>query len=451
MSFRLAIAVAVAAVVAAPAAGAPRVLMPGVTYERNVQFTTRGPVAVHVLRAPRPVGLYALKPVLSNDLIVGDERVSAMQRRVAGGATVAGVNGAAASAGMLMRSGVLDFAPQAERSSAGINGDGTLRVARVAFAGTWQGRGQRRPLVLNRPPGGNGVALYTSTYGLMTPAAAETVEVVLAPFSPAAPNRELIGSVAQMKQGGGTPIPRNGAVLVGRGAGGAGRLAEETALGMTVTVRLVLTPDWSGMADAIGPGPVLVRDGRPIFRANELFTIDHLASRRGRTAVGQLADGRIVLVAVDGRERGYSVGMTNFDLALTMSRLGAVNAIALDTGAPATVAFDGAPLNGARRWREPSVDVSLNVFYYGVYAFPPAPVSGGQALAYRVARPSNAVARLIAPNGAERVLDAGFRTPGIYRFSWGASGEPSGTWRFVVEATDDLGRPSRAERSFTQG
>ena len=58
-----------------------RVLMPGVTYEKTVQFTTHGPVVAHVLRAPRPVGLYALKPILSNDVIIGREKVTQMQRR----------------------------------------------------------------------------------------------------------------------------------------------------------------------------------------------------------------------------------------------------------------------------------------------------------------------------------------------------------------------------------
>src|SRR3712207_7396673 len=34
-----------------------QLLMPGVTYEREVQFTSHGPVAVHILRGPRPGGL----------------------------------------------------------------------------------------------------------------------------------------------------------------------------------------------------------------------------------------------------------------------------------------------------------------------------------------------------------------------------------------------------------
>ena len=62
-------------------------------------------------------------------------------------------------------------------------------------------------------------------------------------------------------------------------------------------------------------------------------------------AVGQRADGRILLVAVDGRQPGYSTGMTTFELAQTMVRLGAVTASSFDAGGSTTMAFEGKLLN----------------------------------------------------------------------------------------------------------
>ena len=176
-----------------------------------------------------------------------------------------------------------------------------------------------------------------------------------------------------------------------------------------MTVRLTLTPDWSGLVDAIGGGPLLVRDGKPIFRSNEVFTVDQLVPRQPRTAVGQMQDGRIILVTVDGRRPGYSVGMTNFELALTLARLGAWTASALDGGGSSTMAFEGALLN---RPSDPSgeraVAESLNLLYYGVHA-PELPeevvspngdgVGERQTLAYKLVRPSTVNARLIAPDG----------------------------------------------------
>ena len=124
-------------------------LAPGVVYSRQVEFTAHGPVVIHLISAPKPTGLYALKPVLSNNSILGRERVTSMQKRMSAEATVAGVNGDLFSwtdghpTGALIRGGILDSGPVDFRSSVGIDTDGVLHVERVRLAGTWQGSGVR--------------------------------------------------------------------------------------------------------------------------------------------------------------------------------------------------------------------------------------------------------------------------------------------------------------------
>jgi hypothetical protein len=467
---KLVIASVLSLVLAAPA-GAQSVstqLMPGVSYSRQVEFTNHGPVAFHVVTAPRPGGLYQLKPVLSNNAIVGRERVTSMQRSVSAGATVAGVNGDLFNwndghpSGILVRNGTLDSPPLSDRSSIGIFGDGSLRVERVAFAGIWRGTGQRRPLRLNQPPAANGVSIFTSAWGPTTPAGSQ-VEAVLAPFPAATPNTDLVAPVVSIAEtAGGTRIAPGTAVIVARGTGAA-RLAAEAPLGTSVLVRLSLTPDWAGVTEALGGGPVIVRGGKPVFRSNEAFLTSQLGPRNPRTAVGQLANGRIILVAVDGRRPGYSVGMTNFELAVLMVRLGAVTASAMDAGGSTTMAFEGELLNRpSDPGGERAVAESLNVLYYGVYAPPPeeqvvSPNADGvddrQQLEYKVVAPSSVTAKLVGPDNVERPLEASRRTPGRYRFAWPgtkADGtlEPEGRWRFVVTATDDQNRTSTTERVF---
>ncbi len=114
-----------------------------------------------------------------------------------------------------------------------------------------------------------------------------------------------------------------------------------------MTLRLILQPDWPRRRPTRSEaGPVLVRDGKPVYRANEAFTVSQIAPRHPRTAVGQLADGSVLIfVVVDGRQPGYSIGMTNFEMALTLMRLGAVRAMQLDGGGSSTLAFDGTVLN----------------------------------------------------------------------------------------------------------
>jgi hypothetical protein len=454
----------------APSAVAGRVMMtPGVTYERQVMFTTHGPEVIHVMTAPRPGGLYALRPVLSNASVLGRETVSSMQRRISGATTVGGVNAdmftwdEGLPSGMFMESGVLTSPPHPKRSTVGITDDGRLLVQRVAMLGTWQGLSQRRPLNgLNQRPGPEGVSLFTPAWGPTTPAANNTVEITLQPVPPAAPFTDLTGVVTSAKPAGGTPIPRDGAVLVGRGAS-AGRLASEAPVGQEVTARLILRPRWEGVVDAVGGGPLIVDKGRPVFRALEMFTSSQISIRSPRTAVGQRADGRIILAAVDGRQPGYSTGLTNFEMAQTMVRLGAVTASALDSGGSTTMAFDGKLLNRpSDPGGERAVTDGLFVFYYGVHA--PAPsqqvvspngdrVAETQALSYKIVRPSTVTASLIGPDRIPRQTQTGLKDPGTYRLSWtgrtpeGAP-EPEGRWRWAINAVDDQGQQSKVERIF---
>jgi flagellar hook assembly protein FlgD len=456
-----------AGVFASPASGAAEILMPGVTYEKRVQFTRFGPMRLHILSAPKPDGnLYRLQPVLSNGSVIGRERVTSMQRRAVQSSTVAGVNGdlftwadGIPSSG-LIQDGVLKSTPHPKRSMLGIDAVGNLRVEKIAMLGTWQGAGPRRPVQLvNRPPGPNGTTLYTPAYGSATPATAGVTEAVLSPFPAATPNTDLVGFVTESRRGG-TAIPPGGAVLAARGTQGQ-RLAIEAAGGQLVTVRLVLRPDWRDVPEALGGGPLIVHAGRPIFNALEDFGSYHLNRRHPRTAVGQRADGRIVMLVVDGRRPGYSAGMTNFELAQTMIRLGAVTASAFDAGGSSTMAFDGQLLNRPSDTSgERMVAESLNVMYYGVYAPKPetsfSPNSDGagerQTLTYKIVRSSTVNATLTGPAGATRTVDSGQRRPGVYRFNWAgrteAGPEPEGRWRFTVTAVDAEGRTSTADRAF---
>lgn len=459
-------AVCLALVLIGPAGAAPQELLPGLTYDRRVEFTTRGPVVVNVLTVPPTGGLWSTRPVLSNEAIPGAERLTAMQRRYSAYATVAGINGdlfgkSGAPSGMLMRNGGLDQPPLPGRSSVGFDPTGALSVGRVTMLATWQGAGPRRALAdVNGPPGANGTVLYTPAYGPATPSQPGSFELVLNSFPPAAPNQELAATVTGSSANGGTPIPPTGAVIVSRGTA-ATFMQKEAPSGQTVKVRLILKPAWTNVVNAIGGGPVLVRAGRAVFRANEQFTPDQLLARTARSAVGQLADGRLLLVTVDGAQPGYSAGVTNFELALEMVKLGATSAAALDGGLSATMAFDGRLLNRPAGPERPIGD-ALMVFYAGVYAPPPleavlSPNGDGvaekQRLSYKVVRPSNVSAALTGPDGVPRVAFSGSQQPGTYPIDWAGvrpdgSPELEGRWRWTVTATDDTGATSTAERVF---
>ena len=480
MSRGILIGALAALALAAPAQAQRSTLMPGVTYERGVQFTAHGPVAFHVVLGPRPTGLYALRPVLSNETIVGRETVSQMQKRLGSTATMVGTNADMFAwangrpSGMFMRDRVVASPPSGDRSSVGVRDDGTLDVRRVEFFGTWRGLGQRRSLNdVNQAPGPNGIALFTGQYAATTPFIANAATAVLDVLPPPTPNTDLVGTVMRVSGGAATPIPPGGAVLVARGTA-AERLREEAPVGTPVTLRLIFRPEWNEIASAVGGGPQLVRNGGPVFRANEAFTPEQLLPRNPRTAIGQRADGRIVMVVADGRQAGYSVGMTNFELAQTLVRLGAVTAMALDAGGSSTLAFEGTLLNRPSDRSERPIATALMLMYYGVTAALPATpvvspngdgVAERQRLSYKVVLPSTVTATLTAPDGTVAWSEQGIaKTPGTYAVPFPPVVTPppppaqsrrqeqapaEGRWKLDLVSVDEQGRSTTASQTFT--
>ena len=446
--------------------------MPGVTYSRQVQFTSHGPVVIHVVTAPRPTGLYSLEPILSNATITGRARVTAMEKSVSNQATVVGTNGDLFNwndghpTGMVLQGGIIKSPPYRDRSSVGISDTGTLNVARVALYGYWQGLGSRHPLQVNRTPRGDGTALYTPTWGPRTPNIAGAFETVLQPFPPTTTG-ELDGTSLAQATGGGTPIPQNGAVLLSIGSQ-APRLAAETTPPTVVHVQLVMAPDWpaQGITEALGGGPLVVRNGRAVYTAGEDFLSSQLAPRDPRTGIGQRRDGRLVMVVADGRRAGYSVGLTNFELAQAMVRLGVYTGSALDAGGSSTMAFDGNLLNRpSDSGGERAVAETLALMYKGVYTPPLAlsvisPAGGGlpsqETLTYKIVRPSTVKAAIVGPDGAAAYDVTEAHLAGTYTIKWPTgtrasrkrAAAPLGRWRWVVSATDDLAQQSSMERAF---
>lgn len=443
-------------------------LLPGVSYTHEVDFTSRGPIVLNIVTAPKPDGkLYSLAPALSNDQLRGKESLTRLEKRVAAGATTVAIDAdyfdsSGAPSGMLMQNGVLESPPAAGRSSLGIAADGTLTTGLVTSAGLWQGNGLRRPLFLNSPAGTGKFSLYTPVYGGATPRESGVVEAVIGTLPAARLDTPLDGTVTQLTTTGQTRIPPGGAVLVARGPQSTAQLKAEAQVGQQVEALFSLSPDWSSLASAIGGGPLLVEDGTPIFHAGEAFASRQLNSRQARGAIGQLADGRIVLVSVDGTKAAYSIGMSNYELAVELSRLGANTAFALGAGPAAGLAFDGKMLTRPSSGLTPKVSDALVLSYSGVYAAPPSTavlspngdgVGDSETFSYRVARPSKVVASLAGPGGAKVVLASGAESPGLHTLTWdgmvGSSPAPEGKWTFSVTGTDDRQVTTTAQRTFS--
>jgi flagellar hook assembly protein FlgD len=437
--------------------------MPGVGYQRILRWTSAGPVVMYVVTTPKPQGLYKLTPLLSNGTIIGRETVSAMEREASPQMTTVGVNGdffhwtGGWPSGLLIRNGVVEHQSALGRAAVGIDTSATLHADKVPWFGRWHGPDNVwYPLAqLNEPPRANAAAVFTPVWGGDTPAVKNGVTVVLQPFPPAAPRTDLVGTIVSVAGGTSTDVPPDGAVIVARGT--AARPFATLPVGTQVTVRIPLPTNWSSVTDAVSAGPTLVRDGKPIFNAGEALTPVQLRGRDPRTAIGQRADGTIVMLAVDGRRRGWSIGVTNWDLTQTLVRYGCVTGFALDSGGSTTIAFDGKVLNRpSDSYGERPVGEALVIAYSGVYVPPVAPtlspnadgVGDVEPLTYKLVRPSTVSAKVVGPDGNAVELDTGAKNPGRYKLSWDGAGAPEGRYHWNVTATDDLGQVSTDDHAF---
>lgn len=93
---------------------------------------------------------------------------------------------------------------------------------------------------------------------------------------------------------------------------------------------------WRGVLDTIGGNPSLVRRGHVAVRpVNQPFF-----DRHPRSGVG-VGGGKVFFVSVDGRQKGYSVGMTPQRFARLFVSLGARTALNLDGGGSTTMVVNG--------------------------------------------------------------------------------------------------------------
>ncbi len=166
--------------------------------------------------------------------------------------------------------------------------------------------------------------------------------------------------------------------------------------------------------------------------------------------MGQLADGRIILVAVDGDQPGYSAGMTSFELAQThaASRCGqCVGARAGQRRCDGVRRHAPQPpeRHGARAPRTRGAARAVLRRLCAAVAASAAerdPSRQVEPLSYKLVRPSKVTAELIGPDGVPRVLEADVpHDPGVYPGTFAAY-DAEGTWHWHVQATDDLGRVS---------
>ena len=174
-------------------------------------------------------------------------------------------------------------------------------------------------------------SLFDASWGATTDSSSSVIEVVF----DGTPLRVVAIDSAKT----GVTIPLRGAVLTVPRAGDTLTRAALSRfhLGDSVRITRALVPFHP--RDAVGGRPMLVRDSAIVPEVETEGQASFIA-RNPRTAVGIARSGRrLILAVVDGRQKGYSDGMTLRETAELMRALGARDAINLDGGGSSTLVY----------------------------------------------------------------------------------------------------------------
>lgn len=342
-------------------------LSPGITWEKGVARTSSGIQAVQVGRIDTRNPNVHLEALLSNDKIVKLERPSDNAQRNSrpgklamiatnGDVSIAGDTGAGAvPPSMHIHEGQILAGTSCGRPTLGVDADGDARIGwvrnRLTFDMTerltnWEGKILMRGV--NRAPNTNQISLFTSDFGKTTLVMTSSIVAVLDPDGPIPATGRAWATVTELILGGvNTPIPEGGMVLVGKGAKAdpmkllkpgdrVSFLAEfgegtNNACGGTAVVS-----SWDDTAEALGGNYFTARNGQNVAPTYSQYPKGGVAAPR--TNIGITADGIVLMVVVDGRQSGYSIGMNLIEMGDLMLSLGAVHAFNLDGGGSTVMA-----------------------------------------------------------------------------------------------------------------
>jgi hypothetical protein len=309
-----------------------------------------GPVIINLLRVD--LRKAEIRVVHALDEAIGLETTSSMAARYQ---SVAAINagffnttgtyrGDAAS--VLMVNGKLLSEPSMNRVAVGFikqPGQTELIFGHLKFSGTLTSpHGNYKIDGINRPRGTNELVIFTPEFHRTTLTTPEGLEIIV--------QRDRILAIKDRQ--GSLAVPQNGYVISASGTARDWALQNlrighrVQRLTELIAVEKELANKWRQAAYIIGGVPQLIKGGRiEITHELENIRANFVTDRHPRTAIARLQDGRILLVTVDGRQKGYSIGMALRQLAELLLEFGAEDAINLDGGGSTTMVIDGKLVN----------------------------------------------------------------------------------------------------------
>jgi len=322
---------------------------PGVVHERGAMTTTTaGKQAVYIARADLTQPVLRFEASLSNDQIIGLEALTqqANRRNREGHRAVIAINADQfdanqAPVGLHIQNGEpVAYGPK-PRPAFGITAD---HKALIDTAGVTASvcRPDGVCMQISRVnqgrtigEGAGELVLYTSRFAETTGSDDDGNEVVLSGVPlPLATHGTFDGVVKRVRtHAGSTPIGATDIVLSGTGTGS--KFLQFLPDGARLALTFTITSGWENVTEAVCGPNILMREGAVTI---EPYTHGYADVALPRSAIGINAKGEVLLFAIDGRQPGYSMGVTLDELGELMASQGVVDAINLDGGGSTTFA-----------------------------------------------------------------------------------------------------------------
>ncbi len=338
-------------------AGHTMLTTPPMSYSHEQYRIAEYPQNIHTLQLDISNPNVIFQNALSYDALFGFEETSKMSVRHKAWAAINGTffRELGQPIGQLIHKGNLQKVersaqPIVSMSRTGQGYIGPLRVSPMIHADR-----QRIPIQgVNHPPEDKQWVLFTPVYGSTTRMGVRTKNYII--------RNNRVEEIQEDVEG--ISIPPDGMVLTA--------LQEMPSLSLQKNDLVTLTydtdPSIVELVEAFQSGGWLVQEGQVVKEINNPW-IGLTTNREPRSAVGITPEGRMVFVAVDGRQPGVSVGVTGYELGEMMRKKGCFQAVYLDGGASTTMIVKGQMVNiPSFRHKERQVGHSILIKPHELYS-----------------------------------------------------------------------------------
>jgi exopolysaccharide biosynthesis protein len=280
------------------------------------------------------------KPVLSYDNVFGFENISEICKRTGAYAAI--------NAGFFYENGD-PVGMVALDSKLVINATGSDPVLLIDKAGvrfeklftqlSFSVGGEKTYInKLNRSGLDGNIILYTNAYGSTNRAQIKNTSISIKNGIVTSIVRDTLQEV---------PIKKDSSLLSFFGKSSA--LPDKLGIKVGDTIIIEMEPEIAEPYEAYECGCMLVENGISVV-PDEYRWVGSLNNQDPRTAIGIKEDGRVVFFVVDGRQPGYSSGLTGKELADYLISIGVKDAAMLDGGATSQM-FVGGELKNKPSYR----------------------------------------------------------------------------------------------------